>query len=298
MAGLALAALLVASVGAQVPPARSSAAAAHLISLDTLQKKTGEPHVRVIDVRDKADFDKGHVPGAVWADLKSAQQLSASEKGLGDRDAWAKWLEPLGIGTDSEVYIYDSQRQLSAARTWWLLTYLGVKKVGLVNGGWLLWVNEGRPVSTEATHVAPRVFPVNFQTARLASRDDVKKSLLASEKIVDARSKSEYSGEEARAKRGGHIPSACHLEWNTLVDPEGRFIDTALIHSKLASLGIDRNHPVVTHCQSGGRASVNAFVLERLGVPTRNYYLGWSDWGNAESTPVEKGQSPNPTPAP
>jgi thiosulfate/3-mercaptopyruvate sulfurtransferase len=46
---------------------------------------------------------------------------------------------------------------------------------------------------------------------------------------------------------------------------------------------------VITHCQGGGRASVDAFVFERLGFPTRNYYLGWSDWGNAADTPVETG---------
>ena len=34
---------------------------------------------------------------------------------------------------------------------------------------------------------------------------------------------------------------------------------------------------------------IGAFVMERLGFPTRNYYLGWSEWGNAEETPVESG---------
>jgi len=34
--------------------------------------------------------------------------------------------------------------------------------------------------------------------------------------------------------------------------------------------------------------------FERLGFPTRNYYLGWSDWGNAEDTPVETGAAAKP----
>jgi thiosulfate/3-mercaptopyruvate sulfurtransferase len=46
---------------------------------------------------------------------------------------------------------------------------------------------------------------------------------------------------------------------------------------------------VIKHCQGGGRASVDAFVFERLGFPTRDYYPGWSDWGNAAETPVETG---------
>jgi thiosulfate/3-mercaptopyruvate sulfurtransferase len=45
---------------------------------------------------------------------------------------------------------------------------------------------------------------------------------------------------------------------------------------------------VITHCQGGGRASVSAFALELVGTPARNYYPGWSDWGNVTDTPVEQ----------
>ena len=91
------------------------------------------------------------------------------------------------------------------------------------------------------------------------------------------------------SKRGGHIPAACHLEWSDLVDKDGRFLDAAALRARLEKLGIKPGEPVITHCQGGGRASVDAFALERLGLPTRNYYLGWSDWGNAEQTPVATG---------
>jgi thiosulfate/3-mercaptopyruvate sulfurtransferase len=52
----------------------------------------------------------------------------------------------------------------------------------------------------------------------------------------------------------------------------------------------------ITHCQSGGRASVDAFEFERLGFTTRNYYLGWSDWGNVENTPVTSGPATKAAP--
>ena len=106
----------------------------------------------------------------------------------------------------------------------------------------------------------------------------------------DARTEGEHSGVEKRSKRAGHIPTACHLEWNTLVDKDGRFLDEAALRAKLDAIGIKPGEPLVTHCQGGGRASVDAFVFERLGFTTRNYYLGWSDWGNAEDTPVESGK--------
>jgi 3-mercaptopyruvate sulfurtransferase SseA len=41
--------------------------------------------------------------------------------------------------------VYDANRQLDAARLWWLLRYLGVGQVGLIDGGFPLWEKQGRP---------------------------------------------------------------------------------------------------------------------------------------------------------
>jgi 3-mercaptopyruvate sulfurtransferase SseA len=41
-------------------------------------------------------------------------------------------------------------------------------------------------------------------------------------------------------------------------------------------------------CQSGGRASVMPFGLELMGTKdVANYYAGWSEWGNADDTPIK-----------
>jgi thiosulfate/3-mercaptopyruvate sulfurtransferase len=196
---------------------------------------------------------------------------------------------PLELDPDPgfEVFVYDDKRQLEAARVWWLLRYLGVDRIGLIDGNFNLWQRTGHPVTSELPTENLRRFRVNFRTDRLATREDVLDALKRdSSRIVDARSQAEYTGAEKRSTRAGHIPSACHLEWSELVDQDGRFVGPEVMRSKLATLGIKTDQSLITHCQGGGRASVNSFALEHLGIPTRNYYLGWSDWGNAEETPV------------
>jgi thiosulfate/3-mercaptopyruvate sulfurtransferase len=184
--------------------------------------------------------------------------------------------------------VYDAKRQLDAARLWWLLSYLGVERVGLLDGNFPLWAEEKRPVSTETPSVEPRPFRVAFGADRHATRDEVLSALGSKSAIVvDARSEAEYAGKDKRSKRAGHIPSACSVEWANLVGPDGRFLGDSTLRAKLAKAGVKPGEPVIAHCQGGGRASVDAFVLERLGFKTRNYYLGWSDWGNASETPVE-----------
>ena len=268
-----------------------------LVTFDDLQRRIGEPHLRLLDARPQGEYDKGHIPGAVRVDAKAVEKMAAKPGSLTDRAAWEAWIAPLGIGPDTEVLVYDANHQLDAARLWWLLRYLGAGQVGLIDGGFPLWEKQGRPVTAETRKVEPRKFEVRFRTDRLATRDEVLGALKQGKvRVIDARSQAEHTGVEKRAKRGGRVPTSCHLEWAQLVDADGRFLDEASLRAKLAKAGVKPGEPVITHCQGGGRASVDAFVFERLGFPTRNYYLGWSDWGNVEETPVETGPATKPGP--
>jgi thiosulfate/3-mercaptopyruvate sulfurtransferase len=278
---------------AEEPPVPSSSPA--LVSHDALEKRLGDGNLRLLDVRPKAEYAAGHIPGAVWVDSKAAQALAAKPGGLADREAWQAWLAPMAIAPGTEVLVYDGKRQLDAARVWWLLRYLGVDHAGLVDGTFPLWKRSGKPVSTEVPRLLspPATVKVAFRKDRLATREDVLEALKAkSDRIIDARSDGEFAGTEKLSKRAGHMPGACHVEWSNLVDKEGRFLPVDALREKLAAQGVKPGEPVIAHCQGGGRASVDTFALERIGLPTRNYYLGWSDWGNAEETPVDGEAAP------
>ena len=107
---------------------------------------------------------------------------------------------------------------------------------------------------------------------------------------MDARSYEEHCGTVAHAKRGGSIPGAAQLTWTALLDARtGRFRSAEQLRLIFRHEGIRLDRPTVTYCQSGGRAAVMAFALELMGVrDVRNYYRSWSEWGNAEDTPVER----------
>src|SRR5439155_20278066 len=108
--------------------------------------------------------------------------------------------------------------------------------------------------------------------------------------IIDARSESEYCGEANTAKRNGAIPGAIHKEWTEVTEKKTqRFKSPEELSKLFEEAGIDLKKSTVTYCQSGGRAAVMAFRLELIGVKSvHNYYRSWSEWGNAEDTPIEK----------
>jgi thiosulfate/3-mercaptopyruvate sulfurtransferase len=288
MTTTSLALLLAALTAFDGPSDAPAERSAWLVSFAELERSLDDRDLRILDARPRADYDKGHIPGALWVDAKAVEAMAAKPGALDDPAAWGAWIAPLGIGPETRVVVYDANRQLDAARIWWLLTYLGARRVGLLDGNFPLWASDGRPATTTAPTVEPRPFRVAFRTGRHATRAAVLDALRAkSAAILDARSDGEYAGADRRSRRAGHVPTACHLEWNNLVDRDGRFLGESDLRGKLAKVGVKPGEPVITHCQGGGRASVNAFVLERLGFETRNYYLGWSDWGNADGTPVE-----------
>lgn len=235
---------------------------------------------------DQRDYDKGHIPGEVWVEPKATQALAVRPGGLIDTAAWEPWNAPLAISPETEVYVYDAHRQLEAARVWWPLRYLFVDKVGWLDGGCPLWAAKKRPISTESANTIARRFAVTLRQHRIATREDALEAVRRStDQVVDARTRDEYTGTKASSKRRGHVPTACHLEWTELMDEEVRFLEPGVLKSRVATAGV-KSRAVITHFQGGGRASVNAFVLERLGFATRNCDLGWSDWGNADDTPV------------
>src|SRR5262249_2464809 len=164
-----------------------------------------------------ADYSKGHIPGALWVNVKSWQELGKKEGSFQDAKAWGKEIGALGIAHDTQVVVYGSSLP-DTARVWWILMYLGVQKVTVLNGGWELWTKEKRPTDTDVLKLTGVKFEPKFQTDRLEEIDSLKKSVSAGKvTVVDTRTADEFTGKEVRGKRGGHIPGAKHLEWKELL---------------------------------------------------------------------------------
>jgi len=196
---------------------------AMLIEVSELQKKLKEPGLRILDTRPQTDFANGHVSGAVRVDVKTWQAIGKKDGGFRDSKAWGAQVGQLGITHESKVAVYGATLT-DTARIWWTLKYLGVENVMVVNGGWDAWTKEKLPV--EKTTVAPKAtdFQPRFQADRLEEIDSLKKDLKAPKvKVVDARSQGEFTGKQAKGKKGGHIPGAAHLEWKELLAEDGRF---------------------------------------------------------------------------
>jgi thiosulfate/3-mercaptopyruvate sulfurtransferase len=90
-------------------------------------------------------------------------------------------------------------------------------------------------------------FEPKFQADRLEEIDSLKQALPSGKvTVVDARSTKEYTGEEVRGQRGGHIAGAKHLEWKDLLAEGGRFQSPERLRKLFRERGIEPDQTAVT----------------------------------------------------
>jgi thiosulfate/3-mercaptopyruvate sulfurtransferase len=255
-----------------------------LIEAAELAKAVPAHKVQVLDARPKAKYDAGHVPGALWVDSDAWGKDFAKAP---DKEAWTKRLGGHGLTGDRPVVVYgDDPRE--PARVWTILRYWGFADVRLLNGGWPAWASSSSAAPKEAPRVEPTAPRLTAHPERLATKEQVLGHLKGNgPQIIDTRSEKEYCGDDRRARRGGAIPGAKHLEWSDLLVADGRFKSADELRKLFREHDVSLKEPAVTYCQSGGRAAVMAFGLELMGArDVRNYYRSWNEWGNDPDTPV------------
>jgi thiosulfate/3-mercaptopyruvate sulfurtransferase len=276
-----------------------------LLDAETLTAHLDDPDWAVFDCRfaladphaGAVQYAAGHIPGAVHLDLErdlaGPRAPGGGRHPLPDPDALGQRLGALGVGPDTQVVCYDGGELAYAARAWWLLRWLGHVRVAVLDGGFALWHDQGRPVSTERPlRRAPARFPVRARADLLADAAQILAGLGAGTLLVDARAPERFRGErEPLDPAAGHIPGAVNRPASTNLAPGGHLKPgTVLAHELRALLAGRAPEQVVCYCGSGVSACLNLLALEIAGMPGAKLYPGsWSEWCADPARPVERG---------
>lgn len=264
-----------------------------LVEVDWLRSNIESPRLVLVDFgRSEEDFLEGHIPGAIYYDRTNVWTEEDGIPGmLPPVPELVESLEKHGIGSNDKVLIYDSSNGLWASRLFWALEYLGHGDVHLLNGGLEAWVDAGLTLEGGKQAVEAKTFHPRVQPQLLASKDDILRDIgRPGFEVIDTRSYLEYTGADKRAERGGHIPGARHIEWsyNTI---GGKILGESDLEELYREEGLEKNDAIVTHCQTGVRATHTYFVLRTLGYEDVKVYDGsWAEWGSDGATPIESGR--------
>ena len=247
----------------------------------------------LIDLRPAEVFVTGHIPGAVHLDLYGLSLVNTDSAPL-DAFLWmiAHLLTTRGVDGHRTVVVYDDQSGMRAARAFWFLELFGHQDVRVLDGGVGSWERQGFFTTTEAVVPNKANWNVGRVEARLATWRDLQERLGQSEVVIlDTRSDGEYCGTTVRAKRGGAIPGAVHIEWTKNLNSDGEFKSASELVALYEAAGVTAEKEIVSYCQGGYRAAHSYLALRLIGYPrVRNYVGSWKEWGDREDLPIENSE--------
>jgi len=271
-----------------------------LVSTEWLAKEMGASDLRIVDCtrhlagtgRDAlAEYEAGHIPGAVFMDLADLVDASAPvENTLPPAEKFASRMQSLGLGDGSRIVLYDDSAVKTSARAWFMLKMFGAHDVAILDGGIAKWKAEGRPLTQGKETLRHRHFTVWQDDKNVRTKAHVLANLHSKdEQVVDARGAKRWSGEEADPRPNiacGHIPGSLNVPFTQLYNADGTFKDKAALRATFEAAGVDMDKPVITSCGSGVTACVLIFGMHLAGKDDAALYDGsWSEWGNDPDTP-------------
>ena len=247
----------------------------------------------VLDLRPPDEYAAGHIPGAIHFDLWGLSLIDTDPAPL---HAFMWMIEHVlaihGVRADRSIVVYEGQSGMKAARAFWFLEYFGHPDTRLLDGGFDAWRRDDLPLSRDANPIKTTDWTGSREADVLATWRDVAGALERKDAVIlDTRSDGEYFGTNVRAKRGGAIPGAKHIEWTKNLDERGAFKPAIELQRIYEQAGITPDREVITYCQGGYRGAHAYLALRLLGYPRVRSYIGsWKEWGDREDLPIEKPQ--------
>lgn len=246
--------------------------------------------VTLLYVGTRAEYDAGHIPGAVLIETSSLLvQRDGAPNELPPVETLEKVFRAAGVGSRGRIVVYGTD-PVVAARAWFTLDYLGQgNRVSLLDGGLAKWKADGCAVSRDRVTAKPGSFQARVMPQAVIRLDAMRelvrlRNLIAPGLVfIDARPPEQFIGAEAGpdVRYAGRIPGAVNLPMATNFASDGTLRSAEELRDLYDSAGASSVLVNVAYCRTGMQASVTYFVLRYLGYDTALYDGSYMEWSNA-----------------
>ena len=258
-----------------------------LVTVKELVSLKKDKNVIVVSARKPSNYSKVHIDGSInvyYRDMKQEGKIGLMKP----VDEIAAYLGSKGISPNNHVVIYDDGKMKAATRVYWLMKYVGVKKVSILDGGIEAWKAGRKPVTAQATTKKPVEFTATVDESMNITLDQFANEYAAETvALLDAREVEFFKGEKGSNERKGHIPNAINIPYLDMLK-DGFFKSKEEIETLIAGVGISKDQQVIVYCNSGVKAAVIYFALiEICGYENVRLFEGsFNEWEADTGNPV------------
>jgi thiosulfate/3-mercaptopyruvate sulfurtransferase len=270
--------------------------------------------VILLDVREKSEYQKGHMDNSIWVQWTDFVVTKGSP---GDSQygtvlpikSLQNKIHALGIQPKSVVVVVGSGLAGWGEEGFmvWVLRYAGIQKSVFIDGGMEQQLQyspksaptQKKPASLHWLHTT-NTMQVQAQQQKLIAHTAQIESLLVSNSfgqsasfpvvLLDTRSWLEYRGASLYGEsRGGRIPGALHLHWKSFFTKDGTVLSKASIQQMMKAQGIEQNTPIISYCSGGVRSALVTIALQWAGyTQASNYQESMWQWTAAPHRPLAR----------
>ena len=291
--------------------------------IDTQWLKANIENVVILDIRkDTKSFNKkpvfkknkktnkkklykvgGHIPGSRlinYKNVRSKQIINGKKvsKMLPGKKTFEQLMQNAGINNNNTVILVTKGQNNGdmtiATRFYWQMKYYGHTSMAILDGGVAAWITAGNAIETTSSKVKKGNWASSQENKNiLATSNDVAKAVANKDRLIDARSISQYLGtwKKSYVYAKGHIPGAKVYPTELLTAPKApaRFLPVKQLTVLHKTMGIDTGAPAITYCNSGHLATGSWFVMsELMGNKKVKMYDGSMHQWTLEKRPVTR----------
>ncbi|MEI7870936.1 MAG: sulfurtransferase [Alphaproteobacteria bacterium] len=283
---------------------------AAVISTEELARRMGAPALRVFDCTTylkpgpdgryiaesgRANYDKGHLPGAAFLDLQAdlSDKNSKLRFTLPPLEDLTKAFAAKGVGHGTFVVLYSHASPVWATRIWWMLRAVGFDDAAILDGGLDKWKAENRPLSTEAATHPAATLSLRARPELFVDKEKIKGAIGAPGTLtLNALSHDQHKGAGGVVYgRAGRIAGSSCVPAASLFGTDKALKPIAELRAAFDGVGAAPDKRVLVYCGGGIAATLDAFVLTAM-LGHRNvsvYDNSMQEWANDPALPMEIG---------
>ena len=234
--------------------------------VDTLRTLIKKNKARVVDVRKKDEYVKGHIPTSV--SLPLADLLSDDSP-----ESIIKIMNDLGIDDNTPVVVYDDTFGALASRVAWSFKFIGHKNVSLLEVTYSGWKNMGLEIEKKSNKFPKSSHSINIDYTIYADAEYVENARDDKNKvIIDSRERLNFLTE--------HIPNSKNIPYTMIRSEESILRNPSELKRFIENRGIDANSEIITYCGSVGTLSgLVFFALKTAGISNVKLYpKSFKEW--------------------